>query len=235
MEDSLLKTRANGGTVRYQGEFPTEDEELSPTVESIVVSDWLLTLGGAPLQDLVVRVYAKDLETESLADLRDRITDNLESLKAEAAQQSLASTATVSWARSNPPAARGRSSYQPAQRLQWRSPAPQYRQPAPTQPAPTFQPRRLTSPNPRVSYSVPGAPASCALHAIRQQPGHTVWLPVASSMPPGKSLTPLWCSMSRMTQKTLKPPLRMRLPLSRRTRKNICMNIHRNIPMLSIK
>ena len=82
-------------------------------------------------------------------------------------------------------------------------------------------------------YLVP--PASCALHAIRQQPGHTVWLPVASSMPPGKSLTPLWCSMSRMTQKTPRPPPRMRLPLIRRMRKNILMNIHRNIPMLSIK
>ena len=49
MEDSLLKTRANGGTVTYQGDYPTEDEELSPTMESLVVSDWLHTLGGAPL------------------------------------------------------------------------------------------------------------------------------------------------------------------------------------------
>ena len=96
MEDSLLRTRASGGTVRYNGEFPTEDEDLTPTLESTVVGDWLATLGGAALQDLVIRVYAKDLETESLADLRERITDNLETLMAEAAQPSLASTATVS-------------------------------------------------------------------------------------------------------------------------------------------
>ena len=49
--------------------------------------------GGSALQDLVLRVYAKDLETESLADLRERITDNLDSLMA-----SLASTVTVSCA-----------------------------------------------------------------------------------------------------------------------------------------
>ena len=101
MEDSLLRTRASGGTVRHNGEFPTEDEDLTPTLESTVVGDWLATLGGAALQDLVIRVYAKDLETESLADLRERITDNLETLMAEAAQPSLASTATVSWTRTN--------------------------------------------------------------------------------------------------------------------------------------
>ena len=65
------------------------------------MGDWLATLGGAALQDLVLRVYAKDLETESLADLCERITDNLDSLMAEAALLSLASTATVSWAHTN--------------------------------------------------------------------------------------------------------------------------------------
>ena len=72
------------------------------------MGDWLAILGSTALQDLVLRVYAKHLETESLADLRERITDNLDSLMA-----SLASTAMVSWAHTNQQYTRPRSSVFP--------------------------------------------------------------------------------------------------------------------------
>ena len=83
MKDCLLRTRANGGTVRYNNELPTEDEDLTPNLESTVVVDWLAILGGAALQDLVIRVNAKDVETESLTEPCKRITDNLDTLMAE--------------------------------------------------------------------------------------------------------------------------------------------------------
>ena len=69
-EDCLLLTQDHGGRVRFKGEFPATDEDLTPTLESDIVADWLEIIGGATLQDHVVRVFSKDLETETLADLR---------------------------------------------------------------------------------------------------------------------------------------------------------------------
>ena len=94
-EDCLLLTRDHGGRVRFNGEFPEEDEELTATLESDVVADWLEALGGPSLQDHVVRVYSTDLEACTLADIRQKISDNLESLMLEAAQQTETNAAKV--------------------------------------------------------------------------------------------------------------------------------------------
>ena len=58
-----------------------------PTLESDVVLDWLESLGGTKLVEHIFRVFAKELESESLADLRQRISDNLACLISEADQQ----------------------------------------------------------------------------------------------------------------------------------------------------
>ena len=158
MEDSLLHTRASRGTVRYNGELPTEDEDLTPTLESTVVGDWLATLGGAALQDLVIRVYAKDLETESLADLRERITDNLETLMAEAAQPSLASTATVSWTRTNQQYPRPRAQPAAPTNRRWNTSRPPPATPRQTVPAAATRRQTASSTNP-----IPGAPCKLCL------------------------------------------------------------------------
>ena len=86
-EDCLLLSAASGGNVKFHGTIPAEDEDLTPTLESDVVLDWLDALGKNQLVEHVFRVFAKELETESLADLRQRISDNLSSLMTEADQQ----------------------------------------------------------------------------------------------------------------------------------------------------
>ena len=60
----------------FQGQIPEQDEELSPTLECDVVTDWLEALGGPELLEHIFRTFAKDLERESLADLRQRISDS---------------------------------------------------------------------------------------------------------------------------------------------------------------
>ena len=46
--------------------------------------DWMTAIGGNQLADQVFRVYAKDLETVTLSDLRPRVAENLTTLLAEA-------------------------------------------------------------------------------------------------------------------------------------------------------
>ena len=86
-EDCLLLSATSGGNVKFHGSIPTENEDLTPTLESDVVLDWLDALGKTQLVEHTFRVFAKELETESLADLRQRISNNLSSLMAEADQQ----------------------------------------------------------------------------------------------------------------------------------------------------
>ena len=75
-EDCLLLSAEHGGKITFHGSIPTEDEDLSPTLESDVVLDWLYAMGGTKLVEHTLRVFSKELETESLADLRQRISDN---------------------------------------------------------------------------------------------------------------------------------------------------------------
>jgi hypothetical protein len=44
------------------------------------VLDWIDCIGGAPLVDHIFRVFSKDLATETLHDVRQRIIDNIETL-----------------------------------------------------------------------------------------------------------------------------------------------------------
>ena len=85
-EDCLLLSETTGGKIKFHGSIPTENEDLTPTLESDVVLDWMDAIGGSKLVNQTFRVFSKELETESLADLRQRISDNLPSLISEAEQ-----------------------------------------------------------------------------------------------------------------------------------------------------
>ena len=80
MQDVLLVRQ---GKVQFNDEPVTEDEEMTPTLQSTVVKDWLVAMGGAQLFEHVCRVYSKDLETNTLADIQHRICQNLDSLQAD--------------------------------------------------------------------------------------------------------------------------------------------------------
>ena len=102
-EDCLLLAEMNGGKIKFHGSIPTENEDLTPTLESDVVLDWMDAIGGNKLVNQTFRVFSKELETESLADLRQRISDNLPSLISEAEQVDINRTFVPS--RPNPRAA----------------------------------------------------------------------------------------------------------------------------------
>ena len=85
-EDCLLLSRHNGGKIKFHGSYPVDDEELSPTLESDVVLDWLEAIGGKKLVEHVFRVFSKELESDTLADLRQSISDNLSNLQSESDQ-----------------------------------------------------------------------------------------------------------------------------------------------------
>ena len=136
-EDCLLLCAASGGNVKFHGNIPAEDEDLSPTLESDVVLDWLEALGGTKLVEHAFRVFAKELESESLADLRQRISDNLSSLLSEADQQAELNRAFVSNKNFT------RQSNQP---FQPQPKNPQFRLPNSRPARPPFQPTRTLAP-----------------------------------------------------------------------------------------
>ena len=80
-KENCLVTRAGG--IKVDGEVLTEDEELTPCLEGDIIVDWLYGIGGQPLVEHIFRIYSKDLETTSLKDLQERISDNLPSLITE--------------------------------------------------------------------------------------------------------------------------------------------------------
>ena len=157
-EDCLLLSSAHGGKVKFHGTVPAEDEDLTPTLESDIVLDWLECLGKTQLVEHTFRVFAKELETESLADLRQRISDNLSSLMAEADQQAEISRAFV------PQKSFSRQGYQPTRRNNPSNTArpnqPRYSQPpapTPTQPPTSITPCKLclaTKPNVAHTHSI---------------------------------------------------------------------------------
>ena len=113
-EDCLL---VKNGKVQYNDKPNTRNEPMSQFVESSVVKDWLIAIGGLQLLNQVFRVYSKELETQTLADLRRRIADNISVLQAEAESSALASRmvaeANIGWTSSsnrNPGNGRGRPS-----------------------------------------------------------------------------------------------------------------------------
>ena len=160
-EDCLLLSADHGGKIIFQGSVPTEDEDLTPTLESDVVLDWLDALGGVKLVEHTLRVFSKELETESLADLRQRISDNLSSLSPEAEQAELNRT----FVPSKPPFRTGQQNRNfPPQRKPFQ---PQFQSPPSARPP--YQPRPQV-PNPQTS---PLAPPCKLCLATKPQIAHT--------------------------------------------------------------
>ena len=83
MEESLL---ARG--MIFKGEALRNNEELSPVAESQVVIDWLFAVGGNPLVETVFSYYSQDLEKQSLKDIKERISFNMDSLMTQAEKES---------------------------------------------------------------------------------------------------------------------------------------------------
>ena len=77
MEDTLVQKTdeiyENGIKIR-------ENETMTPTINSLVVLDWLEAIGGPPLIEHTYRVYATELETATLSSLQSRIWKNLPAL-----------------------------------------------------------------------------------------------------------------------------------------------------------
>ena len=75
-EDNLLSSE---GSIRHHGAVPTEDEELTPTVENIIVLTWLRLI-HADLPGLVKQRYGTELRSQTLASLKPEISLALDSL-----------------------------------------------------------------------------------------------------------------------------------------------------------
>ena len=80
-EDCLITVASK---IKYNNTAPTADEELSACLESDVVIDWLDAIGGSPLVEHVFRTYTNELKESSLADIQERIAQNLPMLSTEA-------------------------------------------------------------------------------------------------------------------------------------------------------
>ena len=87
IEDTLLTSDTQ---VTEFGKEITEDEDMSPCINSLVVMDWIDAIGGSALVEHIHRVYAKDLESSTLGSLQSRISKNLDSLLHEIDEQQLA-------------------------------------------------------------------------------------------------------------------------------------------------
>ena len=68
MQDVLL---LKDGKVKYEDKALNADEDMTPTLRSSVVKDWIIALGGQALFEHVCRTYTKDLETSTLSDIQD--------------------------------------------------------------------------------------------------------------------------------------------------------------------
>ena len=79
VEDTLL---TSGGLVTHHGEAPTEDEEMSPTLENMIVLTWLRLINDK-LPPLVKQRFCTDLRTRTLASIRPEISQALPSLLSE--------------------------------------------------------------------------------------------------------------------------------------------------------
>ena len=80
MEDTLVLSDDN---ISENGVKIKMDEDLTPCINSIIVMDWVEALGGPPLVEHIFRVYAKDLESNTLGSLQTRISKNFEALLVE--------------------------------------------------------------------------------------------------------------------------------------------------------
>ena len=79
VEDNLLK--ANDG-VRHHGEAITSDEEISPTLENMIVLTWLRLIHPS-LPAMVKQRYGADLRSHTIASIKPEISQALDSLLEE--------------------------------------------------------------------------------------------------------------------------------------------------------
>ena len=83
IEDNLL-TVSSG--LMFDGEEPTDDEELSPTAERLGVYLWLTKIDER-LPAFVGRIYAHDLQSKSLKDIQPQLAASMDSLLTDLAVQ----------------------------------------------------------------------------------------------------------------------------------------------------
>ena len=76
IDDNLLKQ--NGGITHY-GDAPAQDEEISPSLENLVVLTWLRLINPG-LPRLVKQRYGTELRSRTLASLKPEISQALDSL-----------------------------------------------------------------------------------------------------------------------------------------------------------
>ena len=79
IEDNLIK--AEGG-ITHEGEVIHEDEELTPTIQSLVVITWLRLIHPA-LPKLIKQRYGTELRSRTLASIKPEISQALPSLLEE--------------------------------------------------------------------------------------------------------------------------------------------------------
>ena len=79
VEDNLLST---SGGIRHHDELPTEDEDMSPTVENLVVLIWL-KLTYPELPHLAKQRYRTELHSRTLASIKPEVSQSLDSLLEE--------------------------------------------------------------------------------------------------------------------------------------------------------
>ena len=77
MDDNLLKAN---GSIRHHGENVTNDEELTPTLENVIVITWL-RLVHPDLPALIKQRYGTELRSQTLASLKPEISQALKSLE----------------------------------------------------------------------------------------------------------------------------------------------------------
>lgn len=76
IEDNLLKVNAG---ITHHGEIVTEDEELAPTLENVVILTWLRLI-HQDLPKLVRQRYGTELRSRTLASIKPEISQALDSL-----------------------------------------------------------------------------------------------------------------------------------------------------------
>ncbi|CAC5401057.1 unnamed protein product [Mytilus coruscus] len=76
IEDNLLRA---GGNIHHHGEVPEADEELSPSLENLIVLTWLRLI-YRDLPNLVKQRYGTELRSKTLASLKPEISQALDSL-----------------------------------------------------------------------------------------------------------------------------------------------------------
>ncbi|CAC5371069.1 unnamed protein product [Mytilus coruscus] len=75
-KNNLLRA---GGNIHHHGEVPEADEELSPSLENLIVLTWLRLI-NRDLPNLVKQRYGTELRSKTLASLKPEISQALDSL-----------------------------------------------------------------------------------------------------------------------------------------------------------